>query len=173
LWSDLDLDGEPPTLSLTGSMKRRPDSYLYRGPVKRSTAGERTLAVPPTLAAALVAHRRGQDCERRAAGGLWMDQGQVFCAAMGTPLELSNVRKVFARVARRAGIGPVGVVPYLLCDGAVSLLVDAGAPIAEVADLLGDDPQTIYRHYRHRVQPVVTTAAERMERLLGAAGDRP
>ena len=39
--------------------------------------------------------------------------------------------------------------------------------IAAVADLLGDNPQTIYRHYRHRVRPVVTTAAERMERLLG------
>ncbi|MDA8046849.1 MAG: hypothetical protein M0Z30_16675 [Actinomycetota bacterium] len=53
----------------------------------------------------------------------------------------------------------------------MSLLIDAGAPIEEVADLLGYDPQTIYR--RHRGRPVVTTAAERMERLLGAAGDRP
>jgi len=173
LWSDLDLDSEPPTLSVTGSMKRRPDSSLYRGPVKRSTAGERTLAVPPTLAAALVAHRRSQDSERRAAGGLWMDQGLVFCTEVGTPLDPSNVRKVFARVARGAGIDPAGVVPYLLRHSAVSLLIDAGAPIEEVADLLGDDPQTIYRHYRHRVRPVVTTAAECMERLLGAAGDRP
>lgn len=172
LWSDLDFDANPPTLSVTGSMKRRPDSSLYRGPVKRSTAGERTLAMPPTLTAALVAHRRRQDAERRAAGGLWMDQGLVFPTEMGTPLDPSNVRKVFARVARRAGIDPAGVVPYLLRHSAVSLLIDAGAPIEEVADLLGDDPQTIYRHYRHRVRPVVTAAAERMERLLGAEGDR-
>lgn len=51
--------------------------------------------------------------------------------------------------------------------------MDAGAPVGEVADLLGDDPQTVYRHYRHRVRPVVTTAAERMERLLGAVGNPP
>jgi site-specific recombinase XerD len=62
------------------------------------------------------------------------------------------------------------MVPYLLRHSAVSLLLDAGAAIEEVADLLGDDPQTVYRHYRHRVRPVLTKAAERMERLLG---DRP
>ena len=60
-----------------------------------------------------------------------------------------------------------GVVPYLLRHSAVSLPLDAGSPIEEVADLLGDNPQTVYRHCRHRVRPVVTKAAERMERLLG------
>jgi site-specific recombinase XerD len=50
---------------------------------------------------------------------------------------------VFARVARRAGIDPAGVVPYLLRHSVVSLLIDAGAPIEEVADLLGDDPDRL------------------------------
>ncbi len=167
MWTDLDLDSTPPVLSVTGSMKRRPDSSLYRGPVKRSTAGERTLVIPPTLLASLVAHRRRHDAERRDAGRRWDDQGLVFCSEVGTPLDPANVRKVFARVARRAGIDPDGVVPYLLRHSAVSLLLDAGSPIEEVADLLGDNPQTVYRHYRHRVRPVVTKAAERMERLLG------
>ena len=167
VWTDLDLDSEPATLSITGSMKRRPDSSLYRGPVKRSTAGERTLAIPPTLLAALVAHRLRQGVERRRAGRRWEEHGLVFCSEIGSPLDQANVRKVFARVARQAGLDPTGVVPYLLRHSAVSLLLDAGAPIEEVADLLGDNPQTVYRHYRHRVRPVVTKAAERMERLLG------
>jgi hypothetical protein len=46
LWSDLQLDGDRPLLSVSGSMKRRRDSSLYRGPVKRSKAGERTVALP-------------------------------------------------------------------------------------------------------------------------------
>ena len=74
---------------------------------------------------------------------------------------------LFARMARQAGLNPTRVVQYLLRHGAVSLLLDAGAPIEEVADLPGDNPQTVYPHYRHRVRPVVTKAAERMERLLG------
>jgi hypothetical protein len=45
LWTDLQLEAERPQLSVSGSMKRRPDSSLYRGPVKRSKAGERTVAL--------------------------------------------------------------------------------------------------------------------------------
>jgi integrase len=41
-WEDITLKAKMPTLAVTGSMKRRPDSRLYRGAVKRSTAGERT-----------------------------------------------------------------------------------------------------------------------------------
>lgn len=166
LWEDVDLDGDPPTLAVTGSMKRRPDSSLYRGPVKRSTAGQRVVALPPALRAALEDHRQRQTAERRAAGKRWQDHGLVFCSELGTPLDPSNVRKVFTRVARNAGIDPIGAVPYLLRHSAVSLLLDAGAPIEEVADLLGDDPQTLYRHYRHRIRPVVTVAADRIEHAL-------
>lgn len=50
--------------------------------------------------------------------------------------------------------------------------MDAGAPIEEVADLLGDDPQTLYRHYRHRIRPVVTVAADRMELALSGSARR-
>jgi hypothetical protein len=48
------------------------------------------------------------------------------------------------------------------------LLIDNGATIEEVADLTGDDPATLYRHYRHKVRPVVTVAAERMGAVLGS-----
>jgi site-specific recombinase XerD len=53
----------------------------------------------------------------------------------------------------------------MLRHSAVSLLLDNGASIEEVADLLGDDPRTLYRHYRHKVRPVAE-AATRMEGLL-------
>jgi hypothetical protein len=50
----------------------------------------------------------------------------------------------------------------------VSLLLDGGATIEEVADLTGDDPVTLYRHYRHRVRPVSTIGAEGMPKVLDA-----
>lgn len=165
LWSDLDLDGDQPTVSVSGSMKRRPDSSLYRGEVKRSTAGQRTIAVPPVVVAALEAHRVRQGEERRELGEAWMDGGLVFCSEIGTPLDPSNVRKVFARVADRAGI--TDAVPYSLRHTAASLLIDQGVGIEAVADLLGDDPRTLYRHYRHRVRPVVDAAAGPMQGLFG------
>jgi len=51
--------------------------------------------------------------------------------------------------------------------------LDNGASIEEVADFLGDDPRTLYRHYRHKVRPVAE-AATRMEAVLsGAAAGHP
>lgn len=57
--------------------------------------------------------------------------------------------------------------PYLLRHTAASLLIDAGVPVEQVADLLGDDPRTLYRYYRHRVRPVVDAAAAPMQALFG------
>ena len=43
--------------------------------------------------------------------------------------------------------------------------------IEEVADLLGDDPRTLYRHYRHKVRPVADLAT-RMESILAGVDAR-
>jgi len=162
LWEDLDLDAA--TLRVSGAMKRGPDGKVTRGGVKRSTGGRRTLSLPPMAVTALREHRRRQAAERLAAGSMWVDHGLVFSSEVGTPLDPSNVRRTFRRVAERAGVAVR--VPYAMRHAAVSLLVDAGQSIEEVADLLGDDPRTLYRHYRHRVQPVAT-AALAMEQILG------
>jgi hypothetical protein len=53
---------------------------------------------------------------------------------------------------------------YLLPHAAVGLLIDDGATIEQVADLLGDDPRTLYRRYRHKVQ-AIADAGLRMEQV--------
>lgn len=170
LWSDLDLNSTPPTLTVSGAMKRlvspgEKGYQLVRGDPKRAKNGRRTVALPPRAVTALKAHRSRQAAERLAAGGLWSDEGLVFCSKDGTPVDPSHLRRVFVRVAERAGLE--GGFPYLLRHTAVSLLLDDGASIEEVADLLGDDPRTLYRYYRHKVRPVAD-ASLRMERLLGS-----
>ena len=72
---------------------------------------------------------------------LWREGGLVFASEVGSPLDPSDLRRTFARISDRAGLD-VGF-PYLLRHTAVSLLIDAGAGIEEVADLLGDDPRTL------------------------------
>jgi integrase len=164
LWVDLELDATPPTLAITGSMKRAPDGRLFRGPVKRSTGGERVLALPVSVVVALREHRRRQAAERLALGEIWTDAGLIFCSDVGTPIDPSNLRHVFTRIAKKASLAGF---PYLMRHSAVSLLLDGGASIDEVADLTGDDPVTLYRHYRHRVRPVATVAAERFQQIIG------
>jgi integrase len=164
LWSDVDLNGTPATLTVSGAMKQGPDGRVSRGDVKRSKNGRRTIALPPRAVKALRSHRSRQLSERLATGSQWAEQDLVMCSKVGTPLNPSNVRRTFARIAKRAGLDDADF-PYLLRHSAVSLLLDAGASIEEVADLLGDDPRTLYRHYRHKVRPVADLAT-RMESIL-------
>jgi len=170
LWSDLNLGSSSPTLTVSGAMKRRPDSTMYRGEVKHSTAGMRTMRLSPSTVEVLRSHKSRQASHRLAAGARWVDNDLVFCSEVGTPLDLANLRKAFSRATRRAGVD--GGFTYLLRHSAVSLLIDAGAGIEEVADLIGDDPRTLYRHYRHRVRPVMDVGL-RMDAVLAATLDEP
>jgi integrase len=164
-WQDLDVAASPPTLAVSGSMKYdehgRP---IGRGPVKRSRSGLRTVALAPVAVQALHSHRKRQLEERLAAGPLWSDHGLIFCSEIGTPVHLAALRRVFARIGRAAGVEGADF-PYLLRHTAVSLLLDRGATIEEVADLLGDDPRTLYRHYRHKVR-AVADAGLRMQKIV-------
>lgn len=96
----------------------------------------------------------------------------VFASEIGTALDPSDLRRTFLRVARRAGTGEgERVFPYLMRQTVVGHLLDGGASIEEIADLTGDDPVTLYRHYRHRVGPVASVAA-RLEGPLGLNGSQ-
>lgn len=168
-WSDINLGATPPTLTVSGSLKRtaKVAGKGYRlelGAVKRSKDGLRTVALPPRAVAALRAQKAAQAAERLAAGELWQDHGLVFARQDGSPMDPNSFRRAFDRIAKRAGLD--GGFPYLLRRTCVSLALDAGASIEEVADLLGDDPRTLYKYYRHKVRPVAD-AGLRMENVLG------
>jgi integrase len=169
LWADLDLDAA--TLTVSGAMKRVAKAtggyQVARGAPKRSRNGLRTIALPPSAVSALKAHRARQAAERLIAGPLWVDCGLVFPTEVGTPLDPSNLRHAFARIARRAGLEGAKLIPYALRHTAVSLALDLGASIEETADMLGDDPRTLYRHYRHKTR-AVATAGLRLESVFGS-----
>jgi integrase len=167
-WSDVDFDAG--TLKVSGSMKKLVDGTLHRGDVKRSTAGVRTLSLPGGLLAVLTAHRKRQKAERLALGPLWHDEGLVFPNETGGAMHPATFQQSFRRITAKAGLDGF---PYRMRHTFVSLLLDAGATISEVADLTGDDPATLYRHYRHRVREVATVAADRMPAILGSPVGSP
>jgi integrase len=167
LWRDVNLDGDSPTVAISGSLKRAVNGAVFRGEPKRSTAGRRTLALPPVAADAIRHHRRAQSAERLAAGPAWQDGGFVFTTTIGTPLDPTNLRRAFDVLTAAAGIEKVS--PYVLRHSGASLMLDAGASLEEVADVLGDHPATLLRHYRHRVRPVAE-ATKRMQAVLEGSG---
>ena len=99
LWADIDLDAKPPTIAVSGAMKRGPDGRVKRGQVKRSKDGRRTIALPPTAVEALKAHRKRQLEERLAAGSEWKEGGLVFRRKQGPPRPLEGTADMDALLA--------------------------------------------------------------------------
>lgn len=171
-WSDVTLRDYPPTLTVSGSLKRvvSPEQKGYRlelGAVKRSANGRRTIELPALALEALKAHKARQATEELSAGELWEKTGLVFCAEFGTPLDPSNLRRRFGEVAKKAALPRDVSFVYMFRHSVVSHLLAGGESIEDVADLVGDDPRTLYKHYRHQIRPV-SRAALRMEAALGS-----
>lgn len=86
----------------------------------------------------------------------------MFATEVGTPLDPYSLRRTWRRAARRAGLDLV--VSYQGRHAAATLLLDAGLSIGLVADVLGDQPETIYRHH---TRETVEAAAAPMVRIFG------
>jgi len=165
-WDNLNLDAA--TLTVSKSMKDDNGEH-HLGPTKRATSSMRTVGVPPWLVTALRAHRARQRAERLALGAAWSSEWDlVFCSTVGTPLDGPDVRRVLRRIARRAGLAPLTI--YELRHTTASLLIDAGESVEHVADVMGDNPLTLYSHYRHKVRAVADAAAGPMQAMFGGVG---
>jgi len=91
----------------------------------------------------------------------------VFTTHHGNALDAANVRKMFKRVCRVAGIGE-GWTPRELRTSFVSLLSHSGVGIEEIARLAGHaSTRTTEVVYRRELRPVITTGAEVMDQVFG------
>lgn len=164
-WNSVDLDAA--TLHVWQAWKGEGDNRHLAEP--KTTGSVRTLALAPVAVEALQAHRQEQLRERLAGRwpGDWDDQGGlVFVTETGTPIDPSNLRKLFTRIGKAAEVDKV--TPYTLRHTATSLLADAGVPNELLADLLGHrTTRMVELHYRHRLKTSIDVAAAPMQKLLG------
>ena len=94
----------------------------------------------------------------------------MFSTAAGQALDAANVRRSFRAVCTAAGIGP-DWTPRELRHTFVSLMSDSDVAVEEIARLVGHASSKVTESvYRHQLRPVMTTGAEKMDALLGAAG---
>jgi integrase len=143
-------------------------SVRTHGDVKTEKS-RRTLKLPRLAVEALVAHRVSQALERQQAGPLWRENGLVFATSVGTALDSHNVRRDFRKVCRAAGIGDRWV-PKELRTSFVSMMSHRGVPVEEIARLAGhSSTRTTEVIYRRELRPVITTGAEVMDQIFGAA----
>ena len=90
----------------------------------------------------------------------------MFTTHVGTALDAGNVRKMFKRVSKVAGVGD-GWTPRELRTSFVSLMSHHGVSIEEIARLAGHaSTRTTEVVYRRELRPVITTGAEIMDEVF-------
>jgi integrase len=164
-WQDVDLDGDPgaappipPHVAVWRSVRMHGETKTERS--------RRTLALPQLAVEALGALRESQSHERALAGERWQGTGLVFTTQLGAALDAGNVRKMFKRVCKAAGIGD-GWTPRELRTSFVSLMSHHGVSTEEIARLAGHaSTRTTEVVYRRELRPVITTGAEIMDKVF-------
>jgi integrase len=158
-WDRVDLDAG--TVAVWRSVRARGDV--------KTEKSRRTLKLPQLAVDALLAQRTRQAHERDEARPLWQENGLVFTTSVGTALDSHNVRRDFRTVCRAAGIGDRWV-PKELRTSFVSMMSHRGVPVEEIARLAGhSSSRTTGVIYRRELRPVITTGAEVMDQIFGAA----
>jgi integrase len=93
---------------------------------------------------------------------------QAWCSQpiSAPPSNAANVRKMFKRGCRAAGVGD-GWTPRELRTSFVSLMRHGGVSIEEIARLVGhSSTRTTEVVYRRELRPVITTGAEIMDEVF-------
>lgn len=174
-WADIQLDGREPQVSVRHALTHT-DGPALKAP-KRARS-YRTVPLPSEAVTALRAWRKEQAAERLAAGPLyatgWPDL--VFTSATGTPVRVDTFRHALKRLidernadelaawenAGRRGRAPEPIPhmhPHMARHTYGSHLIQAGVPIAHVAELLGDTVAVVEGTYSHILRPKHETAA--------------
>jgi integrase len=167
-WDHVNLDGHPdaeppvpPHVAVWRSVRVHGETKTERS--------RRTLALPQLAVEALGALRESQSHERALAGERWHGTGLVFTTHLDAALDAGNVRKMFKRVCKAAGIAG-SWTPRELRTSFVSLMSHRGVSIEEIARLAGHtSTRTTEIVYRRELRPVITTGAEIMDEVFGAS----
>jgi integrase len=130
-WSAVDLDAG--LLRVAGTLNRIDGALVISEP--KSARSRRVIPLSEAMVTMLKKHRKDQLAERLRAGDQWTDTGLVFTTELGTAVDPRNLLRVVQSVAKRLGLGGVGI-HTMRHSLAVSLLED-NVHIRAVADLLG------------------------------------
>ncbi len=161
-WPYVTLNGDDPNIHIAERALEVDDKYVGQATPKTARS-KRTIGLHPLLVAALTRHRDEQELL-----GLYDPDGFVFCSSNGTPLTMSNMRRAFQTLCKRAGLGDSWTT-YELRHSFVSLVSDQLDNLLDVADLAGHSDTRTTQGYRHNVRPSLPHAIDAWDRLLNDA----
>lgn len=130
-WDDVDLDRA--VLRVVGTLARVDGRLVVSDTKTARSRRELPLATP--LVALLRRQKAQQAAERLRAANKWIDSGLVFTTELGGPVDPRNLLRLVETAAAKASLEGVGV--HTLRHSAAVALLDGGAHIKLVADVLG------------------------------------
>jgi integrase len=171
-WIYLDIDSDQPSLEVAERSNEVNKKYV--GQAEPKTARKGRIGLHPLVVAALRRHRDDMRLlglyDPDDLGGPFDPVGFVFCTRNGTPMSLSNLRRAFQRLCKRAGLVEDQWTTYELRHSGLSLVADQIEDLTKVADLAGHADTRTTQGYRHAVRPSLPHAIEAWDRLLGRDG---
>jgi len=137
----------------------------------KTARSRRVVPLSPSVARALVAHRKAQAAEKLAAGPVYSDFGLVFASQTGGPLDQGNiVARHFNPALERAGLAAGDrqkVRLYDLRHTHVTLSLRAGEPVHVVSARVGHaSARMTLDVYAHHLPADQGEAPERLESVL-------
>lgn len=139
-WQDIDSAGS--SLSVTGTLKQaRKITPSGQGVVRtvrnepKTVASRRPITISPELSAALDRQKMYESLARITAGKNWVGSDYVITTLVGTPVSLTNLRKIYIKFLS------VNEVRYIrlhdIRHSVASLSLGLGIPIEQVSQVLG------------------------------------
>lgn len=137
----------------------------------KTNRSERIVALAPDAIEVLEGHRAQQAKAREVIGDAWAHPEHMFTTAIGTYLDVSNVRRSWNAIEAKAG------VPHARLHDArhlhASMLIRHGLDARTVADRLGHtNPAFTMKQYTHAFEEQRLKAAVPLTTLLGSTSSR-
>ncbi|WP_108665112.1 tyrosine-type recombinase/integrase [Euzebya rosea] len=173
-WSDVDLDGDEPSMTLRNQLVRARDprtgemSWAMKPRLKRRRAGEsRRIVLPQFVVGELRAVRRAQLERRLALDGVWDGRWDLVLSGRdGGPVWTDQVRRHLTATCERAGIPRA--TPHALRRSAASFLLAKGVPLPQVMQILGwRSAKVALEVYARATKASQAEAAQAMDELFG------
>ena len=136
----------------------------------KSSAGRRTLTLPPTVAIELRAHRRTQIAEQLASE-VWQSGphgGWVFANERGGPVDPRADARNFKDLCRRSGVPPKRL--HDLRHSAATMMLASDLDLRTAGAVLGHSQIALTARYSHILADRRSVAASRIERTLFGNG---
>jgi len=131
-WQDVDLDAGCLFVRYTANRIGKLGIVVSEPKTKH---GRRKIVLPDFVIEALKRHREQQQAARNQAGPKWRETDVVFCNIYGGYIEATNLRTVFKRILKSAGLSDIRF--HELRHSAATILLGMGIHPKIVQELLG------------------------------------